>query len=164
MKSMDKIDVEVLEKVTRNPQKSFSRIAEELGISPITVQRRFKKMKEEGILLQSSIAIDLSKIGYQGKAYLMITTAPSQDKTTVTDALMSVKDVFIVTEITGDFDILAIAAIKSFKHVIDLVNTIKKLPNVDQVEVAFTTDTAFPVDMDFNTILGNRKDFDNQSA
>lgn len=152
---MDKIDTQVLEKITRSPQMSFLRIAEEIGISPITAQRRFKKMKERGILLQSSITIDLSKIGYQGKAYLMITTAPTQDKKTAAEALMRMKDVFIVTEIAGDFDLLAIAAFRDFKNGIDLVNAIKKLPNVDQVEVALTTDTAFPADKDFNKIISN---------
>ena len=161
---MDKIDIQILERITKKPQQSFSRIAKELGISPITVQRRFKKMKGEGILLQSSIAIDLSKLGYQGKAYLMVTTAPSKNKTSLIDALMRVKDVFIFTEVAGDFDLLAVAAVKSYKHAINLVNIVKKLPSVDQVEVAFTTDTAFPVDTDFNKIISNRKDVNTKNA
>ena len=160
MKFIDKIDLQILKEITKNPQMSFLRIAEKMGISPVTVQRRFKKMKEEGILLQSSITVDLSKIGYQGKAYLMITTAPSQDKTTTMDALTRMKDVFMFAEIAGDFDLLAITAVKDFKNIMNLVKAVKKLSSVDQVEIAFTTDTAFPADKDFNKLLDNEEGID----
>jgi Lrp/AsnC family transcriptional regulator, regulator for asnA, asnC and gidA len=157
---MNEIDLQILKELTKNPQTSFLRIAEKMGISPITVQRKYKKMKEEGMLLQSSITIDLSKIGYQGKAYLMITNAPKQDKTKTMDALRQMQNVFIFTEIVGEFDLLAIAAVKDFKSIIDLVNAIRKLPSVGRVEVAFTTDTSFPVDKDFNKIFNMKKELD----
>jgi DNA-binding Lrp family transcriptional regulator len=48
---------------------------QKIGVSPKTVQIRYKKLEEKGIILCSSITIDLSKLGYQGKAYLNITNS-----------------------------------------------------------------------------------------
>lgn len=155
---MDRIDQQILEELTRNPQAPFSRIAKRIGVSTITVQRRYKELKEEGIILRSSITMDLSKIGYQGKAILMVTNAPDQDKTKTTDALKHMKNVFIVTDVVGECDIMAVAVIKDFKNVIDLINEIRKIPSVDQVEVAFTTDTAFPVAREFNNVFSMQRD------
>ena len=150
---MDKIDQQILGELTRDPQISFLRIAKKLRVSPITVQRRFKKLKEEGIILQSSITIDLSKIGYQGKAHLEIINAPNYDKTTTVDALKQIKNVFIITEVTGEADVIAVVAVRDFKNLIDVINTIRKIPSVDQVEVAFTSDATFPVDKEFSNVL-----------
>lgn len=155
---MDKIDLQILKELTRNFQMSFSRAAKKIGISPKTLQRRYEKMKKEGMILRSSITMDLSKIGYQGKAYLMITNAPNQDKTMTIDALSQMQNVFLFTETIGDIDVLAIAAVNDFKSIINLVNAIRKLPSVDKVEVDFSTDTAFPVDKEFNELFQIEKE------
>ncbi len=152
---MDDIDMQILKKLSKNPQMPFSRVGDEIGISPITVQRRYRKMKDEDILLQSSIALDLSKLGYQGKAYVMITTGRGNNKEGQINALMRMKDVFLVTEVTGDYDLLAIAAVRDFRNTVELVNKVKRLPNVCQVEVAFTMETEFPVGKDIKMILDN---------
>ncbi|MCW4045146.1 MAG: Lrp/AsnC family transcriptional regulator [Candidatus Bathyarchaeota archaeon] len=152
---MDEIDLQIIKELTRNPQISFLKIAKKIGVSPITVQRKHTKMKEERTLLQSSITIDLSQLGYNGKAYIMITNAPNQERTTTMEALRQMQDVFICTEILGNFDLLAIAAVKNLRSIICLVNSIRKIPSVDRVEIALTADTAFPVSRDFNTLLSN---------
>jgi len=110
-------------------------------------------MKEEGMLLRSSIVIDLSKIGYQGKAFLAITNSPGQHKTKTTEALRKIKNVFIVTETVGEYDLIAVAAIKDFKNMINLINEVRKIPSVDQVDVALTASTAFPIDKEFPNLL-----------
>src|SRR5512136_3068096 len=154
---MDRIDQQILEELTRNPQAPFSRIAKRIGVSPITVQRRYNELKEEGIILQSSITMDLSKVGYQGKAILMITNAPNEDKTRTADALRHMKNVFLVANVIGECDVIAVAAIKDFKNIIDLINEFRKIPSVDQVEVDLTTDSAFPVDKEFNNVFDTQK-------
>lgn len=88
----------------------------------------------------------------------MITNAPDQDETRTTDALRHMKNVFIVTNVVGECDVIAVAAIKDFKNVTDLINEIRKIPSVDQVEVAFTADSAFPVDKEFNNIFSTQRD------
>jgi Lrp/AsnC family transcriptional regulator for asnA, asnC and gidA len=150
---MDEIDVKILKELTLDPQIAFLRIAEKTGVSPKTVQKKYQKLKENHTILRSSITIDLSKIGYQGKAYLMITNTPGQDKIVTINALSNIPDVFLITDVLGEFDILAIAAVKDYTHVLNMVNTIRNLPSVEKAEAAFVTDAIFPAGKEFNELL-----------
>jgi Lrp/AsnC family transcriptional regulator for asnA, asnC and gidA len=150
---MDDVDVSILRELTKNPQIPFSRIAEKNHVTPRTVQKKYQKMKENGIILRSSIIIDLSKIGYQGKAYLEITNAPGQSKEKTIDALRKMPNMFMITDIIGEFDVLVIAAVRNFRSIMDDVNTIRKLPSVERVEVTFVTDAMFPGPKEFNDLF-----------
>lgn len=142
---MNEIDLKIIRELTKNAQTPFLRIAKKLSVSPETVRRRYAEMRKEGTIIRSTISIDLSKIGYQGKAFLMITNSPNQDKTTTIEALKKIRNVFLIAETIGDFDAIAIAPVKDLKSIIALVNEIKNLPSVISVEIAFVDDTAFPV-------------------
>jgi DNA-binding Lrp family transcriptional regulator len=154
---MDNIDMLILRELTENPQAPFLRIAEKIGVSPRTVQKRYQKMKDNSIILHSSIIIDLARIGYQGKAYLFITTTPGQDKELTMNSLKKIPDMFMMTEIIGDFDILVIAAVRNFTSIMDKINTIRKLPSVERVEVTFVADTMFPGPKEFNKLLNDKQ-------
>ncbi|HEX9862280.1 MAG TPA: Lrp/AsnC family transcriptional regulator, partial [Candidatus Bathyarchaeia archaeon] len=136
---MDELDVKIINALTKDPQRSFLSIVKEIGVSSKTVQTRYKKLQEEGIILLSCIIIDLSKLGYQGKAYLMITNTHNHDKKETIEALKQMRNVFTIVEIiAGDIDVLALAAVKDFTSIVNLVNEVRKLPSVDNVEVTFT--------------------------
>jgi Lrp/AsnC family transcriptional regulator for asnA, asnC and gidA len=142
---IDEIDRRVLNELTKDGQKPFLQIAKQMGVSARTVQQRYEKMKKEGVILRPTILIDLSKAGYQGKAYLMITEKSDQDMANTVDTLKEMPDVFLVAEIVGEFDVLAMVPFKDFNNIIELVNEIRMFPSVSEVEVALTSDTSFPI-------------------
>jgi hypothetical protein len=80
---------------------------------------------------------------------LMITNAPKHDKAITINALDKMKNVFLLAEIVGDFDLIAIAMVESMRGMISLVGAIRKLKSVDRVEVALVSDKAFPVTESF---------------
>jgi DNA-binding Lrp family transcriptional regulator len=135
---MDELDLKIINELTKDVQRSFLSIAKEIGVSPKTVQIRYKKLQEEGIILLSCAIVDLAKLGYQGKAYLMITNAANHDKTETIEALKKMQNVFTIVEINS---------------IVTLVNEVRKLPSVDNVEVTFTNDTTFPVGKEFNAVF-----------
>jgi Lrp/AsnC family transcriptional regulator for asnA, asnC and gidA len=156
---MNETDLEILRLLMKNPQERFSAIAKKASVSPRTVQKKVQKMKEEGIILRSTIVIDLSKLGYEGEATIRIINAPGYDKAATIDALKGISNVFIITEIIGDFDIMAIAAVKDYPSAIDMVNTIRRLPSVEKAEADFVTDTQFPATTEFNKQLPSDKNY-----
>jgi hypothetical protein len=87
----------------------------------------------------------------------MITNVPGQDKTATINALKKMPNIFLITEIIGEFDVLAIAAVKDFTSIIDMMNTIRKLPSVEQAEATFVTDTLFPAGEEFNRLFPAEK-------
>jgi Lrp/AsnC family transcriptional regulator for asnA, asnC and gidA len=154
---MDETDFEILQLLMKNPQERFSSIAKGVGVSPRTVQKKVQKMKEAGLILQSTIIIDLSKLGYEGEATIRITNAPGNDKATTIEALKGIPNIFIITEIIGDFDIMAIAAVKDYSSIVNMVNTIRQLPSVEKAEADFVTETQFPATTEFNKQLPSGK-------
>ena len=153
---MEKLDLLILSELEKNAQMSFAKIAEKIGTSPRTVRMRFEKMKQEGKIYRCIISIDLSKLGYQGKAFLLITICPNQDKTDTISALTKIRNVMVVTEIIGPFDILAIAPVSDLASIRSLINEVKRAPNVQRVEVACISDTNFPLNPSFGKVLSRK--------
>ena len=143
---MDEIDRKILNLLCKDSQMPFYRVAKIVGISPRTVELRFRKLLQEKIVLQSTILLDLSKIGYAGKAYVSITTQPGKDRCTTVNELKKIDGIFLIVQIIGDYDILALTTVKDFDSVIELTDLIKKLPNVEKVDVSFVQDNIYPVD------------------
>ena len=111
---MDRIDLHILNELTVNSKKPFLTMAKELEVMPITVQKRYEKMKKDGIIIMATTVVDLSKLNFQGSAFLMITKSTTCAAEKVINRLLETKNVIIVSEIIGDFDILAIAYFKKF--------------------------------------------------
>jgi DNA-binding Lrp family transcriptional regulator len=154
--NMDELDTLILIELIKDPQESFLGIAKRLGTSPYTIGKRYEKMKKEGIIYKSVISIDLSKLGYQGKAFLMITNAPNQEKKKTIEALSKIKNIISVTEIIGAFDVLAIAPVTDLNSIMTLVKEIKELPGVMNVEMTLIKDTAFPLNANFGKIMSKK--------
>lgn len=150
---MDEIDLCIIRELMKDAQTPFLRIAKKLGVSPETVRTRYRKMKEDGTIKCCSISIDLSRIGYQGKVLLMITNAPNNDKSKTIDALKKMRNIFVISEMIGDFEIICIAPVKDLNSLKALVNKIRKLPSVNKVEITIINDTAFPVNEHFGEVF-----------
>jgi Lrp/AsnC family transcriptional regulator for asnA, asnC and gidA len=150
---VDKLDYLILSELAKDARISFLTIAKQLGTSPYTVVKRYEKMKKEGIIRNCVVSIDLSKLGYQGKAFLMITNVPTQDKSITIEALKKMKNIITVAQIIGAFDIIAIAPVTDLDSIRTLVKDIKKVPSVQRVEVACINDTEFPINSSFGKML-----------
>jgi DNA-binding Lrp family transcriptional regulator len=124
---------------------------------------RYERMKKEGIIHNRIVSIDMSKLGYQGKAFLLITISPNQGKADAISALKKIRNIIVVTEIIGPFDILAIAPVIDLDSIRTLVNEVKRSPNVQRVEVACISDTNFPLNPSFGRVL-SKKSYDLATA
>ncbi len=153
---MEKLDLLILSELEKDARASFSKIAKKLGISPYTIRKSYERMKQEGKIYRSTVCIDLSKLGYQGKALLLITVSPQQTKTETILALRRIRNVITVTEIIGSFDLLAIAPITDFASIKMLVDEAKRAPNVERVDIACINDTSFPAYPSFREMFSKR--------
>ena len=150
---MNEIDLLILRELIKDARTPFLRIAKKLDVSPETVRQKYIKMKKNGIIKRCSISINLSKIGYQGKAFLLITNAPQHDKSKTLAALKKMRNIFIASEIIGHCEIIAVVAVENLSSFENLVNTIKKEPSVNQVEIVLITNTEFPVSSCFGKLF-----------
>ncbi|MFB3888853.1 MAG: Lrp/AsnC family transcriptional regulator [Candidatus Bathyarchaeia archaeon] len=152
---MDDIDYHIVQELLKNARTSFLTIAKQLGISPETVRKRYQRMKKEGTIERASIQTDLSKIGYQGKIFMMITNAVGHSKSETVEALSKTRNAVVVVEIIGEFDVLAIVMVDDFNNINNIVNGIKRIPSVGQLDFSYVYDTAYPTVKGTNESLLN---------
>ena len=109
------------------------------------------------VFITPYIIIDLSKIGFQGKAYLMINSTGSNSKLTV-ELLHQIPNVFLIVETIGKFDLTALVAFRDIKEVKKIVSKIRAQPSVKKVHVAITEQTDFPTKRKYGTLklFGNK--------
>jgi Lrp/AsnC family transcriptional regulator for asnA, asnC and gidA len=150
---MDEIDYLILSQLLIDAQLSFLEIGKKIGISSFTIKRRFDKMKRAGVILGTVVNIDLSKLGYQGKMFMLITSAPDTTKSAIIESLRKMKNIFVVTEIIGPYDILAIAPIVDLDSITALVQEVKTLPGVQKVQIVCINNTQFPLGDTFGKVL-----------
>ena len=135
---------------------SFVEIAKNVHTTPYTVRRRYERLKKDGIIQLCIVGIDLSKLGYQGKANLLITVTPNSNRAETIAYLKTIKNVIVVSEINGPYDILAIAPIIDYKSIQSLLEQAKKAPHLQRVELACIADASFPVSQNFNKVLSEK--------
>jgi Lrp/AsnC family transcriptional regulator for asnA, asnC and gidA len=141
---LDEIDREILKIMSKKPDMPFLQIAKKLGISPITVQKRFEDMKKEGIFFRSTLILDLSKIGFKGKAFLFIKFSKDCNIKKIVEALHQMTNVFLFVEIVGTFDMLAMVVFRDITEIMEIVNDIKATPCVEKVEISLTNESFYP--------------------
>jgi Lrp/AsnC family transcriptional regulator for asnA, asnC and gidA len=143
--SVDKIDLYILSLLSQDAQVPFYKIAKIIGISPRTVGLRFRKLVEQRVIIKSTIRLDLGKIGYEGKAFVYLTTYQNADKSQTIEDLKKITGIYLIAGIIGNYDILALMAVKDFADVVEVMDRIRKLPSVEKADVSFIADTTYPM-------------------
>jgi DNA-binding Lrp family transcriptional regulator len=150
---MDRLDHLILDEMLEDATQSYVQVAKKIGTTPYTVRRRFETMKKQGKILGSHVSLDLAKLGYQGKAFLFITVGSEADRSETIAYLKKIKNVIVVTELIGPYEIMAVAPISDLKSIQTLVKEAKNAPNVGKVKVACINDTKFPISPNFGKLL-----------
>jgi DNA-binding Lrp family transcriptional regulator len=153
---MDKLDYLILSELLDDGARSFVDISKHVGTNPCTVKRRYDKMIKEGIIFKCTVTIDLSKLGYQGKAFLFITLGPRGNRSKIIAHLKGVKNVIAVTELIGPYNILAIAPISDLRSIQALLNETRKAPGIETIKIAFINNVDLPISPNFGAILSQK--------
>ncbi len=129
---IDKLDLLIIEKLATNGRASFKKIAEEIGTSTYTAIKRYKKLKENGII-KVLIQIDPTKIGYQ--AMLNFSIALSQTNfSTIVEKLAKIPDVVVIIKASGDYDIYAETLMRDIKQLLMIHEEIAKIPGIKRID------------------------------
>ena len=150
---MDRFDKEIINLLRENPEIPFLEIAKKIGISSITVKKRYDEMKKKGILFGTTIMLDLSKIGFEGKAFLFIKNSKDSKLRDIVEAFRQVPNLFLIVEIVGTFDIIAFVVFRDITDIIKVVNEIKLVSYIEKVEIALTNESIYPLRKEYTEII-----------
>jgi len=144
---LDKIDLFIIEALTKNARTSFRQIAAALNVSPDTIIDRYNGLQEKGIVRGSTIVLNPKKIGYNAMAVFMIDLSPNIenskkpfDSTLIVETLIKMRNIIVASKTVGDHDVMAIGVIKDFNHLIEVRNEIAAVEGVKDMEVSFWTE------------------------
>ena len=143
---MDKVDLFIIETLSKDARTSFREISKELNVSPDTIINRYNALQEKGVIRGSTIVLNPKEIGYHAMAVFMIDVSPVDDSGTgldsssILETLIKMRNIIVATKTVGDHDLLAIGVVKDFQHLFAVRNEIISIPGVKDMEVSFWTE------------------------
>ena len=131
---LDKIDSTILEMLGEDARTSFREIARKLKVSPDTISNRFEKLKQLGVIVDSTVVIDPSKIGYSFIARFGIDVKPAYSSQ-VLNEIIKIPSIIVASKLVGGYDLISISVVKNFQHLCKLRDIILDMPYVEKVEI-----------------------------
>jgi len=126
---IDKADMQIIEKLSKNGRLPFKKIAEELGTSIDTVTRRYEKLKNYNVI-KPVIQINPIEIGYCATtSFNIMLICQSSTKDTIKE-LCEIPDIIHIIKTSGEYDLQALAIIRSLESYLKIQDAISKLPNL----------------------------------
>lgn len=130
---MDEVDAKILAKLNKDARKSFRDIAAEIKVSPGTVYNHVERMQKTGILKGFIPVIDAEKAGYTLEA--IINFRISKGKLSEAESeIAKDKRIFIVYDITGDWDAMALGRFRDRNDLNEFVKWAQTIKNVERTQ------------------------------
>ena len=130
---MDETDLKIAKILVHDARTPFSQIAKELGISTKKVINRYNKMKE--LLPQSSITINLEKIGYMGTAIMRMKISYKHKLDEIYEKVSHASNVIVTLKHYGPFELTAIVPFKDFDNLSQIHYEISKIKGIKEIHI-----------------------------
>ena len=125
---LDHISKAIIDALQQDGRRSYSAIAETLGLSEGAVRQRVQKLMSTGVM-QIVAVTDPTELGFGREA--MIGICCSGDSLRVAERLTLIDAINYVVLTAGRFDIVVEVVCEDDKHLLDILNTsIRSLPGV----------------------------------
>ena len=141
---MDSTDLSIIQLLMQDAQMSFSKIAEQLGIGTDTVIRRYRRLKNEGIIHHPAIIVNIGKCGYEGHVFFFISTLPGADISRLYEQLSEMTNVMVVVMTIGDYDLHVYGIYANSEDLMRLHNELSSLEGIEDIAMASMPTNSFP--------------------
>ncbi|MGA2398997.1 MAG: Lrp/AsnC family transcriptional regulator [Steroidobacteraceae bacterium] len=139
---MDAIDEKLLLALRENARASTARLARLVGRSRTSVQSRIERLEKEGVIVGYGVRLapehDLGAV----RAHVMIKVGPKEARA-VTAALKGIPQVRVLHSVSGDMDLIAVAATASVAEMDGVIDRIGALDGVERTTSSILLSTKF---------------------
>jgi Lrp/AsnC family transcriptional regulator for asnA, asnC and gidA len=132
---VDKLDLEIINRLTSNGKAPFNQIANEIGTSTDTVVKRYHRLKENGVI-KVTIQVNLNILGYQALLDFNIACISSLSVHGIIESLENIPNVVVITKTSGDYDLQVTAAIRDVEEMFVLQGEIAKIRGITKIETS----------------------------
>jgi len=141
--SLDKLDVTLLDVLTRDARAGIIEIANRLGIARNTVQARLRRLEEAGLLTGVHPSLDLAQAGVTTQAFIGLEVLQAR-LAPIVEALGRIPHVLEVHATTGREDLLVRAAAVSQAGLQELIERIVGIDGVVHSTTTLALTTPLP--------------------
>jgi DNA-binding Lrp family transcriptional regulator len=139
---MDSIDERLISALRDNGRASTAQLARLVGRSRTSVQSRIERLEKEGVIVGYGVRLapeqDLGAV----RAHVMIKVGPKESRG-VTAALRAIGQVRVLHSVSGDVDLIAVAATASVAEMDEVIDRIGALDGVERTISSIILSTKF---------------------
>jgi DNA-binding Lrp family transcriptional regulator len=139
---MDAIDEQLLSALRHNARASTARLARLVGRSRTSVQSRLDRLEREGVIVGYSVRVAPEHELGAVRAHVMIKVGPKEARA-VTAALKAIPQVRVLHSVSGDVDLIAVAATASVAEMDEVIDRIGGLDGVERTTSSIILSTKF---------------------
>jgi DNA-binding Lrp family transcriptional regulator len=130
---LDELDIQIVEKLTKNGRVSLREIAQELRVSTDTIARRYENLRKNNFI-KVSIQINPTKLGFQAILDVKISLSVQNQTNYIADKLIKITGVSYLVKISGDYDLLLSALVRDCDDIIRINEEIAKISHIKKIE------------------------------
>ncbi len=134
MVEIDDVDTSILEVLKENSRFTVREIAKRTGVPLATVNRRIRKLVDNGVIDKFTIALNNEKLGKKTVAYILIRTHPGADYSEVRDKCLKNGAVEDIQATTGQFDIIMKIRVTDNDELSKFLTLLRSFPSLAHTE------------------------------
>ena len=139
---MDAIDERLISALRENGRAPTAELARLVGRSRTSVQSRIERLEREGVIIGYSVRLapehDLGAV----RAHVMIKVGPKEARAVIA-ALQAIPQVRVLHSVSGDVDLIAVAAAASVAEMDAVIDHIGVLDGVERTTSSIILSTKF---------------------
>jgi DNA-binding Lrp family transcriptional regulator len=138
----DPIDEQLLAALRANGRASTAQLARLVGRSRTSVQSRIQRLERQGVITGYSVQLAPEHDFGAVRAHVMIKVEPKESRA-VTAALRGIAQVRLLHSVSGDVDLIAIAATATVADMDQVIDRIGALAGVERTNSSIILSTKF---------------------
>ncbi len=138
----DTIDQQLLARLREDGRASTAQLARLVGRSRSSVQSRIERLEREGVIAGYTVRLAPQHELGAVRAHVMIKVGPKEARA-VSAALSAIAQVRLLHSVSGDVDLIAIAATSTVAEMDQVIDRIGALPGVERTTSSIILSTKF---------------------
>ncbi|ADR21700.1 AsnC family transcriptional regulator [Marivirga tractuosa] len=132
---LDNTDLAILNILMQDARRPFTEVAEEVFVSPGTVHVRMRKMEKLGLIKNSQLQVDLSKLGLDVTAFLGVYLQKSSLYDEVVAALKAIPEIVDCHYTTGAYSMFVKIVCRDTNHLKNILHDfIQPIEGIERTE------------------------------
>ena len=135
--NLDEIDIKIIRILEENARTSFRKIAMRLGLSPMTIVKRIKRLEKNGIIKKYTVTLDPNLMGYVCSLCILVRVKAGYDPENIGKKISEYPQTYMVNVIAGDHDLAIISRCRNRNELKMYLSLINQIEGVERVNSYF---------------------------